>query len=169
MRKVLRFIDNVSELSGKSVRWLSIILVLVMTLEVIMRYGFNHPTMWAYESCLMMGCAMYALAYCYTQRYDAHVRVDVFYTQLSPRGKAMVDAICGLLMFLPVIAFMIGASWVWMLHSWKIHEKMVETYWYPPYYPLRTVVALGWTLLGLQGLAGIIRNFYMVIRNKAYD
>ena len=169
MRKVLRFIDYLSDLSGKSVRWLAMILVLVMTTEVVMRYGFNHPTMWAYESSLQLGCAMYALAYCYAQRHDAHVRVDIFYTHLSPRGKATVDVICGLMMFLPVIGLLVGASWVWAIKSWTIQEKMVETYWYPPYYPLRTVVAIGWTMLGLQGLAGILRSFYTLIRNKAYD
>jgi len=134
-----------------------------------MRYGFNHPTMWAYESSLQLGCAMYALAYCYAQRHDAHVRVDIFYTHLSPRGKAMVDVIGGLMMFLPVIVLLVSASWVWAIKSWTIQEKMVETYWYPPYYPLRTVVAIGWTMLGLQGLAGILRSFYTLIRNKAYD
>ena len=169
MRKVLRFIDYLSDLSGKSVRWLAMILVLVMTTEVVMRYGFNHPTMWAYESSLQLGCAMYALAYCYAQRHDAHVRVDIFYTHLSPRGKATIDVICGLMMFLPVIGLLVGASWVWAIKSWTIQEKMVETYWYPPYYPLRTVVAIGWTMLGLQGLAGILRSFYTLIRNKAYD
>lgn len=169
MRKVLRFIDYLSDLSGKSVRWLAMILVLVMTTEVVMRYGFNHPTMWAYESSLQLGCAMYALAYCYAQRHDAHVRVDIFYTHLSPRGKATIDVICGLMMFLPVIGLLVSASWVWAIKSWTIQEKMVETYWYPPYYPLRTVVAIGWTMLGLQGLAGILRSFYTLIRNKAYD
>lgn len=150
-------------------RWLVIILILVMTTEVIMRYGFNHPTMWAYESSLQLGCAMYAFAFCYAQRHNAHVRVDVFYSHLSPRGKAMVDVICGLLMFLPVVGLLVSASWVWMIKSWTIQEKMVETYWYPPYYPLRTVVAIGWTMLCLQGLAGIFRSSYTLIRNKAYD
>jgi len=169
MRKVSRFIDNLSDWIGKSGRWLVVILIIVMTIEVTMRYGFNHPTMWAYESSLQLGCAFYAFAYVYAQRHNAHVRVDVFYTHMSPRGKAWVDAICGLVMFLPVLALIVGASWVWMLKSWSIHEKMVETYWYPPYYPLRTVVAFGWTMLLVQGLAQIIRNWYTVIRNKAYD
>lgn len=169
MRKILKFIDYLSDLAGRSVRWLVIILILVMTTEVIMRYGFNHPTMWAYESSLQLGCAMYAFAFCYAQRHNAHVRVDVFYSHLSPRGKAMVDVICGLLMFLPVVGLLVSASWVWMIKSWTIQEKMVETYWYPPYYPLRTVVAIGWTMLGLQGLAGIFRSSYTLIRNKAYD
>jgi len=169
MRKIFRAVDATSDWLGKFGRWLAVILIIVMVIEVTMRYGFNHPTMWAYESSLQLGCALYAFGYCYAQRHNAHVRVDVFYVHLSPRGKAWVDAICGVLMFLPLLALLVGASWAWMLKSWKIQEKMVETYWYPPYYPLRTVVALGWTMLAAQGLSQIIRNFYMVIRNKPYD
>lgn len=169
MRKVLRFIDNLSDFSGRSARWISIILIMVMVTEVTMRYVFNKPTMWAYESSLMLGAAMYALAYCYAQRHNAHVRVDVFYIRLSARGKATVDLLGGLFIFLPLMFFILDASWAWIIKSWTIGEKMVETYWYPPAYPLRTIVGIGWTLLVLQGLAGIFRNFYMAVRGKAYD
>jgi TRAP-type mannitol/chloroaromatic compound transport system permease small subunit len=169
MRKVLKTIDALSEWSGRLGRWLTIPLTLVMVIEVTMRYAFNHPTMWAYESSMMLGTSLYALAFCYTERYNAHVRVDVFYVKMSPRGKAIIDVIGGLVIFLPVIALVVYTSWEWMIHAWKIKEVMVQTYWYPPAYPLRTVIALGFGLLLLQGLAGLFRNFYLLIRNKTYD
>jgi len=166
MRTVLKTIDTLSEWSGKFGRWLTIPLILVIVIEVTMRYGFNRPTSWAYESSLMFGTALYAFAYSYAERHNAHVRVDVFYVKLSPRGKAIIDAIGGLLIFLPVIALVVYTSWEWMFESWKIREVMVLSYWYPPAYPLRTVIALGFGLLLLQGLAGLFRNFYLLIRNK---
>jgi TRAP-type mannitol/chloroaromatic compound transport system permease small subunit len=166
MRKVLKTIDALSEWSGRLGRWLTIPLILVMVIEVTMRYGFNHPTMWGYETSMMLGTALYALAFCYTERYNAHVRVDIFYVKMSPRGKAIIDAIGGLVIFLPVIALVTYVSWAWMFHAWKIKEVMVQTYWYPPAYPLRTVIALGFGLLLLQGLAGIFRSLYLLIRNK---
>ena len=166
MRTVLKTIDALSEWSGRLGRWLTIPLILVMVIEVTMRYGFNSPTMWGYESSMMLGTALYALAFSYTERYNAHVRVDIFYVRLSPRGKAIIDAIGGLVIFLPVIALVTYVSWAWMFHAWKIKEVMVQTYWYPPAYPLRTVIALGFGLLLLQGLAGIFRSFYLLIRNK---
>jgi TRAP-type mannitol/chloroaromatic compound transport system permease small subunit len=166
MKKVLKTIDALSEWSGSLGRWLTIPLTLVIVIEVTMRYAFNHPTMWGYETSMMLGTALYALAFCYTERYNAHVRVDVFYVKMSPRGKAIIDAIGGLVIFLPVIALVTYTSWEWMFHAWKIKEVMVQTYWYPPAYPLRTVIALGFGLLLLQGLAGLFRNFYLLIRNK---
>jgi len=169
MRKVLKSIDTLNEWVGKIGQWFALFLVLNIAQEVIMRYVFNRPSMWAYETSLMFGAALYALGYGYAQRLRAHVRVDVFYIRLSPRGKAIIDAVCGVFIFLPVIGFMVYTSWGWMIHAWVIKEKMVETYWYPPAYPLRTVVALGFAFLLLQGLAQLFRDFYLMIRNKAYD
>jgi len=167
MKKVLKTIDTLSEWSGGLGRWLTIPLILAIVIEVTMRYAFNHPTMWAYESSIMLGAALYALAFSYTERHNAHVRVDVFYTRLSPRGKAIIDALGGLVIFLPVMAMLVYTSWEWTFHAWKIKEVMVLTYWYPPAYPLRTVIALGFGFLILQGLAGLFRNFYLLIRNKS--
>lgn len=169
MRKIFKVIDAASDWAGKVGCWFSLALVLIVSTEVTMRYAFNRPTMWGYETSLMLGCAMYALGFAYAQRHKAHIRVDVFYIRLSPRGKAMVDAICGVIIFLPLIAFVVHTSWVWTIRAWAIKETMVETYWYPPVYPLRTAVALGFSLLALQGLAQLLRDFYLVIRNKAYD
>jgi TRAP-type mannitol/chloroaromatic compound transport system permease small subunit len=166
MKKILKAIDTLSDWSGNLGRWLTIPLVLIIVIEVVMRYIFNHPTMWAFESSIMLGTALFAFAFSYTERLNAHVRVDIFYTKLSPRGKALIDVIGGLLIFLPVIALLVYSSWGWMFHAWKIKEKMILTYWYPPAYPLRTAIALGFALLILQGLAGLFRNFYLLIRNK---
>jgi len=169
MKKVLKTIDTLSEWSGNLGRWLTLGLVMVIVIEVTMRYAFNRPTSWAYETSIMFGTALYALGFSYTERLNAHVRVDVFYIRLSPRGKAIIDVIGGLLIFLPVIALIVYSSWGWMFHAWKIKEVMVLSYWYPPFYPLRTAIAVGFGLLILQGLAGLFRNFYLLIRNKTYD
>lgn len=169
MRKVLKTIDTLNEWVGKIGQWLALFLVLNIAQEVIMRYVFNRPSMWAYETSMMLGGALYALGYAYAQRLRAHVRVDVVYIHLSPRGKAIIDAVCGVFIFLPVIIFMTYTSWVWTIKAWVIQEKMVETYWYPPAYPLRTVVSLGFAFLFLQGLAQLFRDFYLMIRNKTYD
>jgi len=169
MKRFPHVIDTISEWSGRLARVFTVGLIGVMVTEVTMRYVFNHPTMWAYETSIMLGCAIYAMGYCYVQRYNAHVRVDVFYTKLSPRGKAVVDVIGGVIVFLPLIAALVVASWEWMFKAWKIKEKMFESYWFPPAYPLRTAVAIGFAMLALQGLITLFRDFYRLIRNKQYD
>jgi TRAP-type mannitol/chloroaromatic compound transport system permease small subunit len=60
------------------------------------------------------------------------------------------------------------ASWDKMWWSWGVMEKSVEGYWYPPWYPLRTMVFLGFALLLMQGLANLSRNVYHTIKGRAY-
>ena len=166
MRTVVKTIDSISEWAGKTIRWLCVVLVVVMVYEVIMRYGFGAPTMWAYETCIMLGAAIYGIAWSYTHRHNAHIRVDVFYMRLSPKGKAIVDVAGDLLFLFPLAIILIGISSAWTWRAWLTNEVMAETYWYPPSAPLRTVVTLGFCLFALQGVANFTRNLSLLIRSK---
>ena len=144
-------------------------LILIVCYDVTMRYVFNAPTEWAYETALMVGAALYALAWTYSQRHKAHMRVDIIYAHLSPRGKAIVDILGTLLVFFPLIAMLISVSFERAWHAWEVNEKSIETSWYPPLAPIRTTVFLGFCLLGFQTGAQFIRDIYLVIRKKLYD
>jgi TRAP-type mannitol/chloroaromatic compound transport system permease small subunit len=166
MKTVVRFIDAISERTGRTAHWLCAILVLFMVVAVIMRYVFGASTLWAYEVGLMMGATIYAMAMPYVHKHSGHVRVDVFYHRLSPRRKAIIDIIGFLLFFIPLMLLLVSLSVGWAWKAWAINEKMYETGWYPPAAPLRTAVAYGICLFALQGLAHFIRDLYLVIRNK---
>jgi TRAP-type mannitol/chloroaromatic compound transport system permease small subunit len=169
MKKALRFVDSLSESMAWALRFLCYALVLVVCFDVTMRYVFNAPTEWAYETALMLGATIYALAWTYTQRHNAHMRVDIIYAHLSPRSKAIID-ICGtLLVFFPLIAMLISVSFERAWHSWEVNEKSIETSWYPPLAPVRTIVFLGFCLLAFQTVVLFIRNLHLAIRNKQYD
>lgn len=169
MRKLLRVIDAVSGYTGGLTKWLCYALILVVVYDVIMRYVFNDPPMWAFDTAVMLGGTIYVLAWAYTHRHRGHVRVDVIYANLSPRKKAIIDAGGTLLLLFPLLALIIHESFRWMLRAWVIHERFMETYWYPPVAPFRTIVMLGFCLLFLQGVAEFVRNLYFSVKNKPYD
>lgn len=169
MRKLLRVIDSISGYTGGVMKWFCYALVLVVVYDVIMRYVFNDPPMWAFDTAVMLGGTIYVLAWAYTHRYRGHVRVDVIYHHLSHRARAIIDAAGTLFLFFPLLALVIHESFRWMWRAWVIHERFMETYWYPPVAPFRTIVMLGFCLLLLQGIAQFIRDSYIVIKNKPYD
>lgn len=150
-------------------KWFMLGMIFFGVLEVTQRYVFNHPTMWGYELIIMLGAAMYPLTWACVHRRHGHVRVDVFYSRMSTRGKAIVDVVCGVLFFFPVILFLVYTSGVWMWHAWEIGEKSVETYWYPPIAPLRTAVFVGVVLFLVQGVAQFIRDAHLLVRGRPYD
>ncbi|MCL0105094.1 TRAP transporter small permease subunit [Dehalococcoidia bacterium] len=169
MRTILQVIDSISEWMGRTGRWFAVALVATMTFEVTSRYIFGRPNLWVHESVMMLGASLYALAYGYVQRHDAHIRADLFYARLSPRRRAIIDVAGWLLIFFPLIILLIDTSIFWAVRAWRTGEVMPFTGWYPPVAPLRTVVALGFCVLALQGVAQLIRDLHLLIRNKPYD
>ena len=150
-------------------RWLVLALVLVMSFEVAMRYLFNAPTMWAYETSMMLGGSVYVFAWTYVHQMRAHIRVDVFYAHLSDRKRLAVDIVGTLFLFFPLLFFLSKSAIVFAVRAWVIKERMMDTAWFPPAAPFRTIVAAGYVLLLIQGKANFIRDVYSLIRNKAYD
>ena len=134
-----------------------------------MRFVLNNPSMWVLETSMMLGATIYVLGWSYVHRHRGHIRVDVFYMHLPPRGQAVVDIIGQLLFFFPLFIVFTYSAFDWAGEAWAVNEKMVKTYWYPPFAPLRTLIALASVLLLFQGAANFFRDFYLLVRNRQYD
>lgn len=169
MKVVLHAIDLISDWTAKVISWLCVALILVLVFDVVERYVFGGATEWAYETAVMLGGTIYVLGWCYVHRMREHIRVDIFYVHLSLRKQVIIDIAGTLLFLLPLLYVMIDTSIFYMMRAWKIGEVLAETFWYPPAGPFRTMVVVGLFLFTLQVVAHLIRDFYQLVRNKAYD
>ena len=154
---------------GRFFRWGLVVLVDIVSYEVIARFVFDAPTKWSYETDMMLSGTVYAFAWAYAVRYKAHVRIDLFYARMSPRGKAVIDIIGALIAFFPLIIMFTYISAFRAWDAFVIGEFSQKSYWYPPLWPFRTAIALGFLLLLVQGFAQFYRDFYTLVRNKPYD
>jgi len=168
MKRIIGVIDSISEYAGKGVRWLCLAMIFVLCYEVIARYAFNAPTLWAYEVACSLGLTIIALGWSYTHLHLGHIKIDVFYVHFSPRKKALADVISAITFFLPLsILWYIAAQRA--LTSWTTGEVLKETFWYPPAAPIKTVFLLGLSFFVLQGVSNFVKDFYLLIRGKPYD
>jgi TRAP-type mannitol/chloroaromatic compound transport system permease small subunit len=166
LSKLLGYIDWLSEMSGSIGKWFAVVLVLAGTFEAIARHFFNAPTIWAYDSMCMAGGVVYMLGASYNYKHNAHTRVDIFYSAMSPKRQAWIDVICALLFFFPLMVVMFKLAMDWAIRAWRINEVMFNSFWYPPAAPYRTVFAVGLLLLILQGGAKFIRDLYFIIKGE---
>ncbi len=169
MRIVLKTIDTLSEYSGKIFLWLVIALIGVLAFETIARYVFNSPTNWVYETSFMIGGALAVMAWSYTHKHHGHIRVDLIYTHLPPRGRAIIDVVSSIVFLFPLLAVLLYGGYSGVEFAWKAHEKFFESNWLPPTGPIRTIVFAGFCLFTLQALAQFFRDLYLLIRSKPYD
>lgn len=166
MRALFRTIDAISEWTGKATSWLCVALVLVLAYDILMRYAFGSATVWAYETAVMLGATIYVMGWAYIQQRREHIRIDVFFARLSPKTRLVIDLLGNLLFLLPLLAVMIDTSIFYMLRAWRIHERLAETFWYPPAGPFKTMLVVGLSLFALQSLVQVIRDIYLLIREK---
>jgi len=169
LSKVLKVIDAISDYSGRAFSWLALALVLVLVFEVVARWGFNRPTIWAHLTSQMMGGTLVVMGLAYAHVHRKHLRIDIIYRMLSTRVKMILDVCFFMVFMVPVLyVFLINsAEWAWQ--SWVMGEVRDESWWYPPAAPFRTVYLLGWCTFTLQCLARFFRDFYLLVRNKPYD
>ena len=168
MRLFLKFIDKTSETVGKLFAWLIVFLVVGLMYEVIARYVFNAPTIWAYDLTYMIYGAHFMMGAAYLLYARGYVRIDVFYRFLPPRWKGGFDAFLFLVLFFPVMAVLLYKGIPYVAFSWSLHETSTAGAWSPPLYPLKTVLPVAIILLTLQGIAEFIRSLGLAIRGKEY-
>ena len=166
MKRFLSIIDGMNEWMGNWVRLLVYVFIGLICIEVLLRYGFNHPTIQLPVIVTMTAAAMYVLSLGNIARQDGHVRIDVLSRLLSQRGKAVLEVVLGALFFFPVIGAMVASAAGWTWYAWSIDERDTQTFWYARIGPIRTVVLVGLILYLLQGVAIFVRNLDILFGRK---
>jgi len=164
--RIVGVIDTVSEWSGRIFCWLIIPLMLGTTYEVIARYAFNAPTVWAYDTSYMLYGSHFMLGAAYTLLKGGHIRTDIFYQNWSPRTKGLVDALLYLLLFFPgmIFFFWMGGQEGW--HSLMIGERSDASPWRPIVYPLKLVIPVTALLILVQGVSEFIKSAHLALRGR---
>lgn len=150
------YITRVDRWIGTTVAWLTGLMVAVTTVIVILRYVFDSGWIWLQETVTWMHAAVFLLAAAWTLQRNEHVRVDVFYRDMSPRGKALVDIAGTVLLLIPTCIFLLVLSWDYVAGSWRIHESSPEAGGLPGLFILKSLIPLTAALLILQGIAQVI-------------
>ena len=168
MNTLARLLDALSDLTGRAIAWLTAGMVLTTFLVVVLRYGFDWGSIALQESVTYLHAVVFMLGAAYTLRHDGHVRVDIFYRKLGPRGQAVVNLLGSLLLLLPVSLYILIESWPYVMSSWDVLEGSREAGGLPGVYLLKTLLLLMPALLVLQGLADGLRAL-LLLRSGAGD
>jgi len=157
---LLKSIDAVNDWVGRIVSLFILLIFLILMLEIFARYLFNAPSVWANELAQMLFGAFVVLSGGHLLWRGGHVGVDILYSRLSPKKKAMLDVITSVLFFaFCVMMVYFGGSLAWeSLARWE-HSQSA---WNPPLYPVKLTIPVGAILLLLQGTAKLIRDILIL-------
>ena len=149
-------IDKINRWIGKMVSVFVLLIMSITLLEVVLRYGFNRPTMWVHETSQQIFAIAFLLGSAYTLQEGGHVRVDILYRRLSTKGRAILEIVTSILYFLfnGVLLWKGGE----MAYESVMMLEKTQTPWEPYVFHVILAIPIAAALMLLQGIVDFIRN-----------
>lgn len=143
---------------GALISWISLALVLVTVYDVSLRYLFSSGSVAAQELEWHLFAFLFLLAAGYTQNVGGHVRVDIIYSKLSVKGKAIVDLFGDIFFLIPFCLLLIWTSFPFVEAAYDIGESSPDAGGLPFRFIVKAAIPLGFMLLLFQALVDICCN-----------
>lgn len=159
-------IDRLSAAAAWVGRCLVLACCVVSAGNAFLRYAFSIGSNAWLEVQWYMFAGMVMLGGAYTLKVNEHIRIDLFYGRLGPRGRLWVDLLGFIVFFFPLVTLLTWLSWRFFLGSWHSGEASNNVgglvLW-----PAKLLLPVGFGLLLLQGLSEVIKR--LAALGSAYE
>lgn len=155
-------IDACNEYIGRIVSWVTLLLVIVVFVDVVMRYAFKTSFVFTQELEWQVFAFIFLMGAGYTLLRDGHVRVDIIYQKLPIKQQAWINLIGTILFLIPGCLLVIDTSWSFVLNSFAVMEGSPDPGGIPYRFIIKSVIPLGFILLLLQGISLGLRSYLII-------
>lgn len=153
---IIRLIDGLNEIVGRIVSCVAVIFAGMIIYDVVMRYGFNAPTLWAFDLTKMLYGFYFVLLGGYALRHGSHVRVDLVTETMGPGLRRIVEILGYLIFFFPFAWVFTTKSWEFAMRSLAQNETTYGAIQLPVY-PVKIAMAVAAGLLLIQGVSEVLK------------
>ena len=166
MRAYINFADQFVVWIGRAFAWGIFILTAAVMYEVIMRYFFNAPTLWAFDFTIQMYGAVFMMGGASAMSTKTHVKADMYYNKLPEKGQAILDLILFICFYAPGVFALTYAGYFYAQKAWIVHE----TSWNSPaqiqVYFSKSLIPIAGLLLLIIGISEIFRCIICIKTGK---
>lgn len=152
----MRYVDGFNRMVGKLAMYLVFAMMGILLFSAVSRTFFNTPHIWAMEMAQFTMAAYYLLGGGFSMILGAHVRMDVFYGEWSPKRRATVDAVTIFCLIFYLTVLLIGgiSSTAYSLE----YGQRNYSAWAPPVAPIKIIMTLGIFMMLLQSISTFFKN-----------
>ena len=149
-----------SGLAGAGVLSL-VAMMAIVTFDVILRYFFNDPTVWAGEVASFLTVAVVFLGLAQNIRLGDHIRIDVFTSLLSARSRLFLDVIAHAVGIVFSVVLLMGC-WVRFDNFWDRQTVSDSPIMIPLWIPMLPVL-VGAAVFCLALVGGFVMRFHELL------
>jgi TRAP-type mannitol/chloroaromatic compound transport system permease small subunit len=166
LKAYINFADQFVVWVGRSFAWGIFILTAAVMYEVIMRYFFNAPTLWAFDFTIQMYGAVFMMGGASAMSTKTHVKADMYYNRLSEKAQAILDLVLFICFYAPGVFALTYAGYFYAKKAWIVHE----TSWNSPaqiqIYFSKSLIPIAGLLLLIIGISEIFRCIICIKTGK---
>ncbi len=163
LKTFIRWIDGLNEWIGRGVAWVTLALVLVIFVDVVMRYLFNTSFVFTQELEWHLFGFIFLIGAGYTLLHDGHVRVDIIYQRLGFKGQAWINLMGVIVFLIPGCLMLIITSFKFVLTSFLILEGSPDPGGIPFRFIVKGFIPAGFSLLLLQGFSLGVHSLMQIL------
>jgi len=162
--KICDSLDKLISGIGHVVMWTNGVLIFVIILQVVLRYGFGRGLVVLEE----LQWHLYALGIMFGASYamtlDSHIRVDIIHARLSTKWQNRWDLFGIFFLLLPFVIIIFHQSLDFVYESWRVSERSDAPMGLPFRWLIKGVIPVSFGLLGISVISRAIRIFYSLKR-----
>ncbi|MDM7932350.1 TRAP transporter small permease subunit [Tabrizicola sp.] len=156
IRAYVRLIDRISDLVGYFAASLIFVMVATLLFDAVTRNVLNIPVHWAIEFTQFTLAAYYFMGGPITLKNNSHVRMDLWYANLSDKGKARLDLLTvGCLIF--YLSVMLVGSISSLQYAIDTNEKRFSM-WNPSVIPIKALLTVCLVLMLMQAVSLVFKH-----------
>lgn len=165
LKGIVSLAGTINEWIGRSVSWLTLVLVIVVCIDITRRKLVDETAAWIMELEWHLFALIFLLGAGYALKHDRHVRVDLFYSNFSKRDKAWIDLFGTILFLIPWCILIIYTSYHYALEAYDIGEGSPNPGGLPSRYLIKGAITAGMFLLLLQAFS-VVAESLLTLRDK---
>ncbi|RJR22748.1 MAG: TRAP transporter small permease subunit [Desulfobacteraceae bacterium] len=167
LQRICYGIDRITDIQGKIACLIALPMVVSLVYEVFARYMFNAPTKWSYDVTYMIYGSHYLLGAGFALLYKVHIRIDVIYNLFPQKIRQVIDVIGYIFFFFPVVIILVLSAISMASDAYNSGEVSQFSPWAPILWPFKSIMAIAFIFLFLQGIAEFLRAATILIKGES--
>ena len=157
----INFIDYVSLKTGRATMYLVFVMMFILILSFVTRNIINIPLIWIIEMAQFVMTGYYLLGGGYSMLTDVHVRMDLIYSKLKDKTKALLDSLTSVFLIFYLLVLFYG-SISSLTYTIETNQRLF-TAWAPYVWPIKSIMTFGIGLMLLQSIAIFFKDIAKVL------
>jgi len=157
-------IDNFVKKVSHTMAWVYVLLILVIITQVFLRKGFANGQIWLEELQWHLYAIGVMFGLAYAQINNAHVRVDLLYSNFSNKTKHIIDIIGVLFFVLPFVYIVFIHSLDFVSDAWRTSESSESPSGLPFRWLIKAAIPTSMAFFALSSISRLIRDTTLLLR-----